>query len=150
MFGAQGQDQVVMWTSSEAQASSFGLPEYLSDGEIARLVGIHVLMPATQTECTIPVEALSAAGRAGFYNFVAYGGETNLSYPARPPAPQPWHILWRVKVRYRASTGGMVGMDMSQMMGGRGDQGEGQDQQQQQQQQHRPNPFNPFGGGFLP
>jgi hypothetical protein len=147
MFGAQSQDQIVMWTSSAAQASSFGLPQYLSDGEIARLVAAHVLMPASQTDCTIPVEAVSAAGRGGFYNFVAYGGETNLSYPARPPAPQPWHILWRVKVRYRASTGGMVGMDMSQMMGGHGDQGEGQDQQQQQQQeQHRPNPFNPFGG----
>jgi len=146
MFGAQSQDQIVMWTSSAAQASSFGVPDYLSDGEIARLVGLHVLMPADQTQCTIPEEVISAAGRTGFYNLVAYGGETNLSYPAKPPSPQPWHIQWKVKVRYRSSTGGLVGVDLSQMGGspyGQGHQG----QQPPPQQQHH-NPFNPFGGGL--
>ena len=146
MFGAQSQDQVVMWTSSAVQASAFGLPEYLSDGDIARFVANHVLMAPGQSECTIPVEALSAAGRGGFYNLVAYGGETNLSYPPRPSAPQPWRILWRVKVRYRSSTGGLVGMDMNQMMGGeRHGHGDPDDEPQQQQRPHS----NPFGG-FLP
>ena len=146
MFGAGGQD-VVMWTSSQVQAPAFGVPDYLSDSEIARLVAAHVLMPPSQTQCVIPVEAVQAAGEAGFYQLIGYGAEANFAYPPRPPAPQPWHIDWTAKVRYRTATGGLVGMDMSRMMGGH----RGQQQQQQQQQQQ---PHHGFGipglGGFLP
>jgi hypothetical protein len=147
MIGAQGQDQVVMWTSSENQASAFALPDYLSDGEISRLVAAHALMPPSQTECVIPMEAVQAAGRSGFFNLVAYGGETNLAYPARPAPPQPWRPVWEVKVRYRSATSGILGMDLSRMMGGRG-QGQGEGDQPPPQQQHS----NPFGGlgGFIP
>ena len=145
MIGAQGQNQVVMWTSSQNQASAFALPDYLSDGEISRLVTAHALMPPSQTDCTIPMEAVQAAGRGGFFNLVAYGGETNLAYPTRPAPPLPWHVVWEVKVRYRSSTSGLVGVDLSQMMGGR----PGQQPPPQQQQHHG---FNPLGGmgGFLP
>jgi hypothetical protein len=147
MIGAQGQDEVVMWTSSQVQASAFGVPDYLSDGEIARLVASHVLMSPGQTACAIPAEAMQAAGRSGFFNLVAYGGETNIAFPPRPPAPQVWHIDWTVKVRYRSSTAGIVGMDMSRM--GREDpQG-----RPQQQQPRRPGlgSFIPGGvGGFIP
>lgn len=148
MIGAQSQDEFVMWTSSENQASAFSLPDYLSDGEIARLVGAHVLMPPTQTECVIPQEAVQAAGGHGAFNLVAYGGETNLSSPMRPPPPQPWHVAWEVKIRYRSATSGIVGVDMSQMGGGQGQPGQ-QGQPQQQQPQHRPNPFGGLGG-FIP
>lgn len=124
MIGGQGQGQgatqVVMWTSSATQASAFGLPEYLSNGEIARLVAARALMPADQTQCVIPAEAVTAAGRGGFFNLVAYGGESNIDYPPRPPAPQPWNIAWQVKLRYRSATSGIVGLDMARMMGGRG------------------------------
>jgi hypothetical protein len=145
MFGAQGQDQVVMWTSSAVQAPAFGLPEYLSDGEIARLVASHVLLAPDQTECAIPEEAMQAVGRSGFFTLVAYGGETNIAYPPRPPAPQPWRIDWQVKVRYRSATSGLVGMDMSQMMGrGR------PNASQPPQQQRRPGMGFPGLGGFLP
>lgn len=122
MVGGAGRDQVVMWTSSASQASAFSLPDYLGNSEIARLVAARTLMPASQTQCYIPVEAMAAAGRGGFFNLVAYGGETNISYPPRPPAPAPWNISWEVKVRYRSATSGVVGMDMSRMMGGGGDQ----------------------------
>jgi hypothetical protein len=83
MFGAQGQDQIVMWTSSDNQASAFALPDYLSDGEIARLVAAHALMPPSQNECVIPQEAVQAAGH-GFYNLVAYGGESHRSRGMSP------------------------------------------------------------------
>ena len=147
MFGARGQDEVVMWTSSTAQTSSFALPEYLSDGEIGRLVNAHVLMPPSQTACTIPVEAVRAAGDSGFFQLVAYGGESNLSYPPRPPAPQPWNIAWQVKVRYRSATSGLVGMDMARMMRGDSDDGEGSHRQGQQQQQ-KPRKGGGLLGGF--
>jgi hypothetical protein len=149
MFGGAGQDQIVMWTSSQAgQASAFALPDYLSDGEIDRLVGNHVLMAPSQTDCTIPEEAVQAAGRGGFFNLVAYGGESNISSPPRPAPPQPWHVAWEVKLRYRSSTSGLVGMDLARMMGGRGGQDPGQPPQQQPQQP-RPNPFGGLGG-FIP
>jgi hypothetical protein len=149
MIGAQGEDQVVMWTSSATQAPAFGMPDYLSDGEIARLVGSHVLMPPSQTQCTIPVEAVQAAGQGGFFQLVGYGGEANFAYPPRPPAPQPWHVDWTVKVRYRTSTGGLVGMDLGRMMGGNDDDNDQRGRRQQQQQQH-----HGFGipglGSFIP
>jgi hypothetical protein len=149
MFGGSGQDTVVMWTSSSVQASAFGVPEYLSDGEITRLVANHTLMPPSQTSCMIPAEAVQAAGQGGVFQLTAYGGETNISYPPRPPAPQPWNIAWQVKVRYRSATGGMVGMDMARMMGG--DEGgrpnrQGQQGQQGQQPPQKPKRSNPFGG----
>ena len=120
-FGSQGQGQTVMWTSADVEALAFGLPDYLSDGEIARLVKAQVLMPGSQTSCTVPSEVAHALG-TGAFRLIAYGGETNLSYPPRPPAPKPWRIDWQVKIRYRASTGGILGMDLEKMMGGAGGQ----------------------------
>lgn len=141
MMGGGGQDTAVMWVSSAVQASMFSLPEYLSDGEIARLVANHTLMPPSQTSCTIPAEAVQAAGEGGFFQLVAFGGESNISYPPRPPAPRPWNIEWQVKVRYRAATGGIVGMDMARMMGGEdGDRRQPGQQQPQQKPKH---------GGFM-
>jgi hypothetical protein len=158
MFGAQGEGQIVMWTSSEVQAMAFGMPEYLSNGEIDRLVASRVLMPASQTQCTIPEEAVQAAGRSGFFSMTAYGGEVNFAYPERPPPPRPWHIVWTVKVRYRSGTSGLVGMNMGQMGGDADNAGAPNNpndpNQQPQQQRPRPRPglgsFIPGLGGFIP
>jgi hypothetical protein len=127
MFGAQG-GEVVMWTSSANQASAFALPEYLSNGDISRLVAAHALMASAQTSCVIPQEAVAAAGHGGFFALTAYGGETNISYPPRPPAPTPWNIAWTVKVRYRSATNGLLGMTMP---GGEDQQSDGAAQQGQ-------------------
>jgi len=153
MFGAQGQDQIVMWTSSEVQAMAFGMPEYLSDGEIDRLVDSHVLMPGSQTECTIPQEAVQAAGRSGFFTMTAYGGEVNFAYPERPPPPRPWHVEWEVKVRYRSTTSGIVGMNMGQMGHGAANNS-GNPNNPSQSPPQRPHPglgsFIPGLGGLIP
>ena len=149
--GREGDSQVVMWTSSATLTSAFALPQYLTDGEIRELVAAQALMAPEQTSCTIPAEAVQAAGRAGLYQFTAYGGETNIAYPPRPPAPKPWHIDWTVKVRYRAATSGIVGVNMDGM-GGYPRQGP-------QDPSQRPKPHrNPFGfpgipnpmGGIIP
>jgi hypothetical protein len=150
MMGAHGQDQVVMWTSSAAQTAAFAPPDYLSDSEITRLVASRALMDPSTTSCVVPEEAVAAAGGGSFFQMAAYGGEANFSYPPRPPAPQPWRIAWEVKVRYKSTTSGILGMDMSRMMGGRGsyqqpDQGDDQQQQQPPPKQH-PSIFNPLGG----
>jgi hypothetical protein len=152
MIGGSGEGDAVMWASSMRQASAFALPQYLSDREIARLVEQQVLMPANQTSCTVPQEAVEAA-RHGMFRLIAYGGETNISYPPRPPAPQPWHMLWTVKIRYRAETGGILGMTMPGM-GGMGEERRYPPPNGQPGNEDQPpnRPFNPFGGlgGMIP
>jgi hypothetical protein len=121
MIAGGGEDTVVLWTSSEMQASAFALPDYISNPDIARLVEKGVLMGREATSCAVPKEAVDAAGRGGLIQMVAYGHEANFVYPPRPKDPKvAWNRQWEVKVRYRSATGGMLGMTMPQMGGGRG------------------------------
>ena len=72
------------------------------------------------TTCTVPKEAADAA-KAGFLQMVAYGHEANFSYPPRPANPKtPWNIQWEVKVRYKSTTGGLLGQAMPGMGGAGG------------------------------
>jgi hypothetical protein len=112
-------ETVVMWTSSETQAAAFSNPDFLSPGDINRLVANKTLMgPATKT-CAVPKEVLDAAPTA-MAQLVAYGGEANFVYPPRPQDPKvTWNQQWAVKVRYRSATGGILGQEMPDMGGGR-------------------------------
>ncbi|WP_293901583.1 hypothetical protein [Phenylobacterium sp.] len=114
-----GQDTVVMWTSSETQSAAFAMPDYLSQGDINRLVASRALMgPATRT-CAVPKEVLDAMPQ-GLVQLAAYGGEANFVYPPRPADPKAvWNQQWAVKVRYRSATGALLGMAMPSG-GGRG------------------------------
>lgn len=111
-------ETVVMWSSSEIQASAFSNPDFLSQGDISRLVANKTLMgPATKT-CTVPKEFVDAAPTA-MVQLMAYGGEANFVHPPRPTDPKvTWNQQWAVKVRYRSATGGILGQDMGAMMGG--------------------------------
>lgn len=109
---------VVMWTSSEVQATSFAMSDFISNADITKLVNLKALMAPTTTSCTIPQEVIKAAPSA-MVQLAAFGGETNISYPPRPEDPKtPWNIDWTLKVRYKSMTGGMLGMDMASMMRG--------------------------------
>jgi hypothetical protein len=107
------------------------------------------MSPAT-TSCLVPEEAVAAAGRAGFFQLAAYGGETNLSWPPRPPASRPWNIAWEVKLRTKSTTAGMLGMDMNRMMGGRASSDDEDQPQQQPEKKKRPSLFNNPLGSFIP
>ncbi len=119
MIGGGGQpDTFMMWVSSETQAAAFALPDYLSPGDIARLVASHALMGPEATSCAVPQEAASAV-KGGLVQMVAYGREANFVYPPRPAdRRQPWNRQWEVKVRYRSATGGLLGQPMPGMGGG--------------------------------
>ncbi|MBX3482722.1 hypothetical protein [Phenylobacterium sp.] len=117
-------DTVVMWTSSELQAAPFGVMDYLSTGDIARLVANRTLMGPATRACKVPKEVMDAlgggGGGGGIVQLAAYGGEANFVYPPRPTNPKiAWNQEWAVKVRYRSATGGLLGMAMPQMDGGR-------------------------------
>jgi len=119
-MGGGEDDTVVMWTSSETQAAAFSNPDFLSQGDIARLVANKTLMGPAQKTCTVPKEVMDAAPTA-ILQLVAYGGEANFVYPPRPQDPKvTWNQQWAVKVRYRSATGGILGQDMAAMMGGGG------------------------------
>ena len=112
------QETVVMWTSSETQAAAFAMPDYLSQGDIGRLVASKALMGPATRACAVPKEVLDAAPQ-GIVQLVAYRGEANFVYPPRPADPKvAWNQQWAVKVRYRSATGGMLGMAMPEMGGG--------------------------------
>ncbi|HEY0648333.1 hypothetical protein [Phenylobacterium sp.] len=112
-------ETVVMWSSSETQASAFSNPDFLSQGDITRLVANKTLMgPATKT-CAVPKEFMDAAPSA-MVQLVAYGGEANFVHPPRPTDPKvTWNQQWAVKVRYRSATGGILGQEMPNMGAGR-------------------------------
>ncbi|MET3528314.1 hypothetical protein [Phenylobacterium koreense] len=115
--GAGEDETMVLWTSSEVQASAFALPDYLSNADLTRLVANRALMSPGTTACTIPQEAVRAAPNL-MVQLAAYGGETNVSYPPRPTDPKtPWNIDWTLKVRYKSQTGAMLGMEMPGMGG---------------------------------
>ena len=116
--GGGAGDTVVMWVSSETQMAGFMVPEYLSTADITRLVAARTLMGPTTRACAVPKEVVDAAPQA-VVQLVAYGGEANFVYPPRPTNPKvAWNQEWAVKVRYRSATGGLLGMDMNEMMGG--------------------------------
>jgi hypothetical protein len=114
-MGGRDDGTMVMWSSSEVQTAAFALPDYLSNPDLSRLVTQKALMVPATLACTIPQEVVKAAPEA-MVNLAAYGAETNLSWPPRPADPkQPWNIDWTLKVRYRAQTGAMLGMEMPGM-----------------------------------
>jgi hypothetical protein len=141
--GAAEDGTVVLWSSSEVQASAFALPDYLSNADLTRLVASRALMAPATTSCTIPQEVVKVAPNA-MVQLAAYGAETNISYPPRPADPKvAWNIDWTLKVRYRSQTGGILGMDARSM--GMGAMGEADEAPRGAPGQRGPQPRSPLG-----
>lgn len=109
--GAGGEASVVMWSSSAVQSfAGGGLLDYLAPAEVRRLIGQRVVLPPTQTSCTVPLEVTQAAP-VGLLQMIAYGGEADFADPPRPADPRvPWNVNWTVKVRFKSTAGMMLGM----------------------------------------
>jgi len=119
-----GQDQggdMVWWSSSASREFGGGLWDWLSPATVRQLVEQKVVMPPSQTRCTVPAEVKRAAGEVMMGFLYAYGPEANFAYPERPKDPGvAWHPKWTAKVRYRSTAHFMTGMpDMSDMLSGR-------------------------------
>jgi hypothetical protein len=115
-----------MWSSAARQEMGGGLSDWLAPATVRRLVGEQVVMPPTQTSCTVPAEVKQAAGQFMLVQLYAYGPEADFAYPPRPANPKtPWHIDWTAKVRYKSTTGLMLGMPgMGGMAAGESDNGD--------------------------
>lgn len=117
---------VVFWTSAgnrDGNASNYG---WLSPAEVAALIAKKEAMPPSQTSCQIPAEFKRAAGEMTVTMLSAYGPEVSFAYPPRPPAPAPWKPEWTAKVRFKAETTLMSGVQMGvgDADSGRGGEGE--------------------------
>jgi hypothetical protein len=127
-MGSGQNGDMVMWSSSETQAMAMA-SDYLAPEEVRRLVGSKVLMPASASSCTVPVEVAKAAPQS-MLMLTAFGGEANFSHPARPArAAASWRPDWTVKLRTKSTHTGLLGMSMADMMGGRDDGADGDDGQ---------------------
>ena len=121
LFGAKqaGNDNadMIWWTSASRREFGGGLSDWLAPATVSRLIGEKVVMPPSQTSCTIPAEVKAAAGGFMMTQLFAYGPERNFAYPPRPANPRvAWKPQWTARVRYRSNTSvilGMPGMDAS-------------------------------------
>ncbi|WP_326524888.1 hypothetical protein [Sphingomonas sp.] len=113
---------IVWWASSNSREFGGGLTDYLPPATVARLIGQKIVMPPTQTSCTIPAEVKAAAGPVLMTTLTAYGPEANFVHPPRPADPKvPWRPEWTAKVRYKSQAMTLAGMDMGAMMGAAAD-----------------------------
>jgi hypothetical protein len=107
--GGNGGD-MVWWSSSSSQQFGGALWDWISPSSVAALIRQRVVMPPTQTSCTVPAEVKAAAPDIMFGNLYAYGPEENFAFPPRPAnARTPWNPIWTARARYRSTTSWMIG-----------------------------------------
>jgi hypothetical protein len=126
----EGQNEVVMWSSSQVQEMGQVLMDYLPPAEVQRLIKERVVMTPQTTECAVPAGIFKREG--AMFNFIAYGDEMNVVHPPRPKDPkQVWEQQYAVKVRLKSTGMTMLSersMDVGRAPGTRdsgGEQSEG-------------------------
>lgn len=109
LYGAQSDQEVVLWSSSEVQEMGGALLDYVPPAEVARLIREKVVLAPQSTECAVPGEVLRKAGSA-VVSFIAYGPEANFAEPPRPKDPKlAWEPDWAVKVRFKSTASILMG-----------------------------------------
>ncbi|WP_051184040.1 hypothetical protein [Sphingobium ummariense] len=138
VFSAKEGGDMVWWASSASQAFGGPVWDWLSPAAVQSLIGKKIVMPPTQTSCTVPAEVQQSGGEFMMGTLYAYGPEANFVYPPRPADPKIiWKPEWIARVRYRANTMWMLnGPDMGAMMSQRG----GDEDEPEGAQQQRPAP----------
>ncbi|HYF44089.1 MAG TPA: hypothetical protein VEA35_16810 [Ramlibacter sp.] len=115
---AMGQvgDDLVMWSSAETGDTGMGLFDYLPNATIDRWVKENVLLKPETTSCAVPKGIFAApGGREGsgaMARMMAWGSESNFVHPPRPADPRAaWEPEWSVRVRVKAGTMAMLGVE---------------------------------------
>jgi hypothetical protein len=115
-MGARGQNEMVVWSSSELPDMGFGLLDYQTNVAVDRWLGERVLLAPQTTRCAVPKGVFGGDG--AMLRMIAFGSELNLAYPPRPTdTKMPWEPVWAVKVRVKSVTMAMLGMDSPEGMG---------------------------------
>jgi hypothetical protein len=135
MFGANGNGDVIIWTSAKS-ASMAPAFDYLSPAEVKRLIASGAVLPPSTSQCTLPAE-VAAAVPQGMVMGIGYGPEA--FFADSPRAPK-----WTARVRFKSTAMLMRGMGGM----GQGDSG-GQAQTDQPQQPQPKKKHRGFGLGDL-
>jgi hypothetical protein len=110
-MGSRGNDEMVIWTSSEQPDIGFGLIDYQTNSAVDRWLKEQVLLAPQATSCHVPKGVFT--GEGAMLRMIAYGNELNLAHPPRPADPkQPWEPVWAAKIRVKSVTMAMLGVDM--------------------------------------
>jgi hypothetical protein len=112
--GAREDGTIIMWTSSAVRMPGMSLPDYIEQGDIARLVQQRILLAPEMTECAVPA-AVAKATESAMLMMTAYGSEANYRAPREAP------VGWTVKLRTKATHMGLLGADMAGLMDGSDD-----------------------------
>jgi hypothetical protein len=110
-----GNDDMILWSSSELPEAGLGLVDYLSNAQVDQWVKEKVLLPATTQQCAIPAGIYGQAGGA-MLRGIAYGNELNLLFPPRPTDPKLlalWNPEWSLRVRVKSTSMAMLGQEAS-------------------------------------
>jgi hypothetical protein len=106
----QGGD-MVWWSSSATQQFGGALWDWIAAATAATLIRQRVVMPPSQTSCTVPAEVKRASPDMMFGTLFAYGPQADFAYPPRPAnARAGWMPDWTARVRFRSMTTWMAGM----------------------------------------
>ena len=104
---------MVWWSSASAREFGGGLWDWIAPAVVQRLIGEKIVMPPSQTSCTVPAEVKAAAPDFMMGNLYAYGPEVNFAFPPRPVNPATsWNPDWTARVRFRSHTMWMMGAPM--------------------------------------
>ena len=119
----QDERNFTVWSSAEVPGAGHELVNYLTGSYIDKWLKQKVLLAPGTTSCAIPQGIFKSTGKGehggmASLNMIAYGPETNLVWPPKPTDPkQPWDPEWNVRVRTKATTVAMLGMDLGEMGG---------------------------------
>ncbi len=149
-MGMRGQDEMIIWSSSEQPDPGWGLMDYLPPAQVKKLIGEKVVLNPGIENCAIPAGIFGEAA-GGMVRMIAYGPELNLAYPPRPANPKaPWEPDWAARVRVKSTGMTMLGMDEQGGRGGRRTSGRDRGEQPQEEKSGASgvNPMNAIKGLF--
>jgi len=125
-MGGMGDNEMVIWVSSETLHMGWSLMDYQPTGEVRKLIKERVVMPPSVIECKIPQGVFKNEG--AMLQFIAYGYDLDTAYPARPKnAPKNWQPDWTAKVRLKSTNMTMLGDNRGHANKGGEDSEQGRD-----------------------
>lgn len=107
-MGGRGEDESIIWVSSETPHMGWSLMDFVPTSEVRRLTKERVVMPPSTTTCQVPKGIFPGDG--AFLQFIAYGPDLDLPYPPRPAKPpKGWQPEWVAKVRLKSTQSTLLG-----------------------------------------
>ena len=130
----QDERNFVVWSSANVPGAGMELVNYLPGSNIEKWLKQKVLLAPATTRCAIPQGIFKPTGKSenggmAALNMIAYGPETNITWPPKPADPKaPWDPEWNVRVRTKSTASAMLGIDLSAGMSGMDEAGDGEAQ----------------------